>query len=230
MKTGGFRSTRWTLVQRVSAHDESGARALSELCEIYYEPVRKFIFGVSRCGERADDLTQAFFAHLLEKRCLGDPDQQKGRFRSYLLISVKRFLRDQWQRETAAKRGGGVSNVLFDESLGDGGDDPKVFDREWAKALILEAMEAVRVEMASRGKERQFELLRPWLDGRAAGDADQVAEKLGLNANAFKVAVHRLRERFRRAVREEISATVNGAGEVEDEFRYLIDVLVIAGE
>ncbi|MGJ8644860.1 MAG: RNA polymerase sigma factor [Luteolibacter sp.] len=220
-----FRSTRWTLVHRVGCVSEDGARAMEELCAIYYEPVYQFVCRRLNGEERASDLTQAFFESLLKKSSLGKPDPAKGRFRSYLLGAVKHFLRDEQAKSKAARRGGGYEAVELDEEMMGEPDEHRHFDRDWALAVIFNAYESVSLAMEEAGKEKQFEVLRPWLDGGQSGDSAEAAKELGMGANAFKVAVHRLREKFRAAVRDEIRATIAEGEAVGEEFSYLIEVL-----
>ena len=220
-----FQQTRWTLVHRVGCVSEDGARAMEELCAIYYEPVYQFVRRRVSDKERAADLTHAFFENLLEKSSLGTPDPAKGRFRSYLLGAVKHFLRDEQVKLTAARRGGGVEAIELDEDQQGAADEHRHFDRDWALAVIARAYDAVSLSMEESGKGKHFEILRPWLDGGQNGDSAEVASELGLSANAFKVAVHRLREKFRAAVRDEIRATIAEEEAVGEEFSYLIEVL-----
>ena len=224
MNHATFQSTRWTLVQRVGPLSEAGARAMTELCEIYYKPVHQFILYRIRDDQRAEDLTHSFFAQMLEKNSLGTPDPERGKFRTYLLGAVKYFLSAQHAQETAKKRGGDLEKVKLDDSIFDE-DDHRSFDRDWALALIARAHNYLHQEMVSAGKERQFEVLRLWLDGGSEGDSSEAAEKLGLSANAFKVAVHRLRSKFRQAVYDEIAATTLFPEEIDEEFSHLIGVL-----
>ena len=223
--SASFQQTRWTLVHRVGCVSEEGARALEELCAIYYDPVYQFVRRRVSDEEKAADLTHAFFENLLEKSSLGTPDPAKGRFRSYLLGAVKHFLRDEQVKLAAARRGGGVADVELDEDLLGAADEHRHFDRDWALAVIARAYEAISLTMAEAGKGKHFEVLRPWLDGGQSGDSVKAASELGLSANAFKVAVHRLREKFRNAVRDEIRATIVDETAVGEEFSYLIDVL-----
>ena len=230
MNGSPFHATRWTLVRKAQGRGEEAQAALSELCSIYYEPVLQF----SRrwCGdeERAKDLAHGFFEDLLGRENLGAADPAKGRFRSYLLAAVKHFLSHQRERAAAAKRGGEVERVPLDEAPEPGvsPDWEREFDRAWALALIGRALDSLAVEMHAAGKQAQFEALRPWLDGGQAGDAAAAGESLGLAPTALKVAIHRLRQRFRQKVRDEIAATTADPADAEDEFRHLVEVWVNA--
>lgn len=228
MSGTSIHATRWTLVRRAQGYGNEARAALSELCEIYYEPVLQF----SRrwCGdeERAKDLAHGFFEDLLGRENLGAADPAKGRFRSYLLAAVKHFLSRQREREAAAKRGGDAERVPWDEAPEPGvsPDWEREFDRAWALALIGRALDSLAAEMQATGKQAQFEALRPWLDGGQAGDAVAAGESLGLAPTALKVAIHRLRQRFRQKVRDEIASTTADPDDAEDEFRHLVEVWV----
>lgn len=201
---------------------------MTELCEIYYEPIYQFVRHYLKNEEQASDLTHAFFEQLLKENSIGSPDPAKGRFRSYLLGAAKHFLRDQIAKQNAKRRGGGLEPAPLYEELVEPIDndyDYRKFDQDWAYAVITQAYQSVSHNMSRAGKERQFEILSPWLDGGQNGDSFQAASELGLGANAFKVAVHRLREKFRNAVRDEIRGTTCKENEVEEEFSYLIKVL-----
>ncbi len=222
-------ATRWTLVRRAQGRDDEARVALSELCEIYYEPVLRFIIRFSGDEARARDLAHAFFEDLLGRESIGSADPAKGRFRSYLFAAVKYFVCRQRERDSAMKRGGGKADLALDEVSEQGAlpeDWDLDFDRAWALALIRRALESLEGEMELAGKRLQFGTLRPWLDGGAAGDASIAGEKLGLSPTALKVAIHRLRERFRQKVRDEIAATTSDADDAADEFRHLVEVWV----
>ena len=222
-----FRTTRWTRVMKARGDSDESKTALSELCEIYYAPVRAFV-GHATGGENADDMAQAFFAKLLEKAGLANVDPERGRFRSYLLGAVKHFLRDEAEKQGAKKRGGDTERVLLDDEVAQlaVAEEPPpdtLFDREWAMAVIGRALEAVEREQNSSA---QFAVLKPWLSGGAVDLSQaEAAAELGLSEGAVKVAIHRLRKKFRLCVREEIAQTVNSPDEVAVELNYLIDVL-----
>ncbi|NNC88677.1 MAG: sigma-70 family RNA polymerase sigma factor [Akkermansiaceae bacterium] len=218
-----FRTTRWTRVMAARGDSADARTALSELCEIYYAPVRAFI-GHAWRGEDPDDLTQAFFARLLERANLEQVDRERGRFRSYLLGAVKHFIRDHRAKLHAEKRGGSAEHVgVEDAGLSVPAPSEALFDREWAVALIARAFASLE---AGESSPRTFEVLKPWLHG-AAADLSQAgaAAELGISEGAVKVAIHRLRKRFRRHIRSEIAQTVPDAGEISGELNYLIEVL-----
>lgn len=223
-----FHTTRWTLILRAQGCGEEARLALSELCAIYYEPILQFIRHWCRNPEEAKDLAHGFFADLLARESPGMADQMKGRFRGYLLAAVKHWLSHQRERTAAAKRGGRLERVSIDEAgqLASQGDWDHQFDRAWALAMIRCAHEELRSEMEAAGKAHHFEVLQPWLDGGSPGDPTAAAAKLQLSANALKVAIHRLRERFRQKIRAGIAATVPDPSDAADEFRHLVEVLV----
>lgn len=235
--TSSFNDTRWTLVSRSRGSDTQAKAALSELCEAYYAPVVAFLRRDGRTEDVARELAHDFFAKLLAGGAIEGADPLRGRFRSYLLAALKRFAADQRERAYAAKRGGGRVHAVIesaDETTGAGLQvaDTTVeapdaaFDRQWALTVLARALAALEAELRDSGKGRQFDTLKPWLT--ADGDAtpqSQAAEKLGLSEEAIKVAVHRLRKRFRDAVKAEIAQTVSEAGSVREELDALMAAL-----
>jgi RNA polymerase sigma-70 factor (ECF subfamily) len=226
MPSPTFHSTRWTLVRRAQGDGAEARAALSELCEIYYEPVLQFTCRWCGDADRARDLAHGFFEDLLGRESIGAADPVKGRFRTYLLGSVKHFLARQRERDGAAKRGGDFTRVPL-EDIHESHDEWELeFDRAWALALIRSALDSLGGEMEKSGKTRQFETLRPWLDGGSAGDVSEAGAVLDLSPTALKVAIHRLRQRFRQKIREEIAATTADSEDAAAEFRHLVDVWV----
>jgi RNA polymerase sigma factor (sigma-70 family) len=229
-----FVTTQWTQVLQARGDSPAAKAALSDLCGAYYAPVFAFIRRMTRDEESARDLAQEFFARLLARHGLDTVDQEKGRFRSFLLGAVKHFLADVHDREHRLKRGGGKSF----ESLESGTDtspglqvpDDKVrgpdreFDRKWALTLLDRAL--LSLAKAHGGNSKQFEVLKPWLTGDAENLRQaEAARALGLNENAVKVAIHRLRRRFREAIKTEISQTVTDPSHVNEELRHLLEAL-----
>lgn len=230
--------TRWTLVLRARGETPGAQSALGELCEAYYAPVLTFIRQGDRPEEVVRDLTQEFFARLLARHGLDTVEPGRGRFRSFLLGAVKHFLADQHDRAQAAKRGGGQMVVSIEAGAGTSTTtelqipDPAgpvpdtVFDRQWALTLVERALNLLAGEFAAAGKTGQFDTLKPWLLGEveSLSQAD-AAHRLGLTEGAAKVAIHRLRKRFRELVKAEIAQTVDDPAQVRDELRYLLEVL-----
>ena len=237
-----FAPTRWTVVLRSRDDSEAGRAALGELCEMYYEPVLKFLRHEGRSDDTARELAHEFFARILARGGFGGANRERGRFRTYLLGALKHFLADRRDHDGRQKRGSGVAPISLDASgddEGEGGLSPAgvpapaatsapdvVFDRDWGLTLMARSLEALRREMTLGGKPRQFELLKPWLMGDCeAASRAEAAEQLGLNDAAFKVAVHRLRKQFRTRVRAEIAQTLDDPAGVDEELRHLIAVL-----
>ncbi len=231
--TGNFAATRWTLVARATGGDSTAQAALSELCAAYYSPVNAFLRAEDRTEDAARELAHEFFARVLAGGSLGGADAARGRFRSYLLGALKHFLADHRDRAHAEKRGGGATPEPLETATSAGlalpsaRDDDRIFDRQWALTLIARALEIVGNELRDAGKSAHFDALKPWLTGEnAALSQADAARELGMNEGAVKVAIHRLRQRFREAVKSEIAQTVRGDGDVDDELRYLLAVLV----
>ena len=229
---GDFRTTRWTQVSRAKADSPEGRRALAELCTAYYEPVATFLRCELREADAARDLAHDFFAHVLAGGAIARADQERGRFRSYLLGAVKHFLSNQRAARQRRKRGGGVENLSLNETeartVPDAGvlSPDAAFDRQWALTVVAHALEALRRECAAEGRADFFEQVKPWLTGDAAhGDQAALAAGCGMNANALKVAVHRLKQRFRRLLKAEVAGTLDDPALVEGEMRALFAAL-----
>jgi RNA polymerase sigma-70 factor (ECF subfamily) len=209
---------------------------LADLCEAYYEPVVAYLRSVVRDADAARELSHAFFAEMLGGGTIHTADPERGRFRFYLLGAVKHFVAHQRESEMRQKRGGGLAPLSLDLASSDSPalkvpDESRLspeaaFDRQWAVTVLARAMEALESECAAQGKSVVFEQLRPWLLGESEyGDQAAVADALGLSAAAMKVTVHRLRQRFRQCVKEEIAGTLKDAAAVEDEMRSLYAAL-----
>jgi RNA polymerase sigma-70 factor (ECF subfamily) len=224
-----FHPTRWTLVLRSRGAGEEAKAALSELCAACYEPVVSFLRREGRNEDDARELAHAFFETVLTGG-LGKPDPSRGRFRSYLLGALKHFLAKQREAARTEKRGGRVEHVpLAAESDTSPGvpmpgvaDDALAFDRDWALALIARALSSLEQEHSH--KTEFFRTLKPWLDGGTTASQAEAAHALGISETAVKVAIHRLRSRFRELIRGEIAATVNDPADIADELRHLIAV------
>jgi RNA polymerase sigma-70 factor (ECF subfamily) len=230
-----FRTTRWTQVSRAKADSPEGRRALAELCSAYYEPVAAFLRCELRDTDAARELAHDFFATMLAGAAITHAQPERGRFRSYLLGAVKHFLSHHRQAARRLKRGGGVERISLNDT--DAGEaralaDASVlspdaaFDRQWALTVVARALEALRCECLAEGRLDFFEQVKPWLTGDAAhGDQAALAAHFGLNPNALKVAVHRLKRRFRQLLKAEIAGTLDGPGLVEAEMRDLFAAL-----
>jgi RNA polymerase sigma factor (sigma-70 family) len=236
--TSPFAATRWTLVLRAKGESVEAQTALSELCEVYYQPVLRFLRRDGRDEDAARELAQEFFARILSRGGFDGADPERGRFRSYVLGALKHFLSDLRDRELRQKRGSGVAPESLDSSVEHetspglqvadvGVVAPDVnFDREWALIVMARALEELQREMKATGKSDQFAVLKPWLMGDAPSmSQSDAARKLGINEGAVKVAVHRLRKRFRDAVRTEIAQTLRDPAMVDEELQHLIAAL-----
>jgi RNA polymerase sigma-70 factor (ECF subfamily) len=232
-----FPNTSWSLILAAadSGYPASGD-ALADLCETYWYPLYAYARRSGYSPEEACDCTQGYFTKLLEKHYLRDAHQERGRFRSFLLASFRNYLANERDRDTAIKRGGGVTILPIEVETAEGfyALEPrenltpqKLFERRWATTLLDRALLAVQREFDSSGKASLFAAAKVFLtgEGRGALYAD-VADELGMTEGALKVAVHRLRKRFRDAVREEIAATVERPEEVEEELRFLFQAVV----
>jgi len=229
---GDFRTTRWTQVSRAKADSPEGRRALADLCDAYYEPVVAFLRCELREADAARELAHDFFAHLLAGGAIARVEQERGRFRSFLLGAVKHFLSHHRESQRRLKRGGGVERISLDATEAPAVPDARVlppddaFDQQWALTVVAHALEALRRECASEGRADFFEQVKPWLTGETArGDQAALAASQGMNANALKVAVHRLKQRFRQLLKAEVAGTLDDPGLVEAEMRALFAAL-----
>jgi len=230
---GRFSTTRWTMVN-AAGHGSSVRRAsaLDELCQIYWPPLYRYLRGRGHGPEDAQDLTQGFFARVLERQHLKSADPARGRFRSFLLTALKRYVINEHERDGSAKRGGGHVRIALDfeeaertyalECRAD--DTPeRVFDRKWAAIVLDRALERVRNECDRAGKGSLANALLPYLTDTGELPAYRdVAREHGLSEGAIKVAVHRLRQRFGAVLRLEIAETVLDAASIDDELRELL--------
>lgn len=229
-------STEWSLVLAAGGEDEgAGATALAQLCERYWKPVHWLIRREVGDAEAAKDLTQEFFARLIDKHWLRAARPDRGRFRSFLFTCVRHFLANERDRERALKRGGGRRPATLDETLGEARSriDPvelstpeTEFERRWALAVLETAMERLRRAEVAAGRGSRFDELQRVLAGdRPSVPYRELAARLRVSEGAVKVEVHRLRHRFGDALRAEIGSTVADPGDVEGELRYLLAVL-----
>lgn len=232
-----FATTHWSLV--LSARDPQSpqsAAALEKLCRTYWFPLYAYVRRGGGLKEDAEDLTQAFFARLLEKKFLDSVRQERGRFRTFLLVALKRFLANEWHRAHAQKRGGFQTPVPLDTELAERKLQTEIaapevspdrdYERRWALALLEQTLSRLRAEFQRAGKIPEFERLKNFLtaDSKEIPYATAAAE-LGLGESAMRVAVHRLRRRYREVFREEIAHTLAEGESVEDELHHLLDVL-----
>ena len=230
-----FETTRWTLVLRAGEADQDSGQALSELCTRYWYPVYAFVRRSGNDREAARDLTQAFFATLLEKNYVAAADRERGRFRTFLLASLKHFTANQWNRGNALKRGGGVTHVGIDFVDGEAAYSREFatnntpedsYDRSWALHQIDRALERLHSEMQQAGHKKRHERLRGFLTGEGRNVRyREVADELGMSEGAVKVAVHRMRVRFGELLRIEVAQTLEDPADIDEEIRGLFAAL-----
>lgn len=232
---GGFDTTRWSVVLQARGDPEEARRALEALCRTYRPPVLAYVRGRGYQAAAAEDLTQAFFTRFLERGWYWSADPERGRFRSFLLTALKRFLIDADVESGALKRGGGFRFEALDEEAGVtgvAGDTPEsVFEREWAQTLLRSAFARLRNEARHAGKLALFERLSEFLLERPdETDYTRVAEDLQLRRNTVAVAVHRLRHRLRELVRAEVAEATSSRAEMDDELRALRAAMRMPGQ
>jgi RNA polymerase sigma factor (sigma-70 family) len=231
-----FATTQWSLVVRASdRRSDEGAAALEELCQRYWYPLYVYVRRRVRDVHVAQDVTQSFFMHLLEQQALQRATCERGRFRNFLLASVRNFLVNESKRAQARKRGGACRHLSFDFSEGESRlEQPpahectpeRLYERQWALTILEQVALRLRSEFDAAGKLRQYELLRSALspDDTLIRYGDAAAE-LGVSGEAVRQIVHRLRKRYRELLREEVGRTVETPAEIEDEIRSLFEAL-----
>jgi len=231
-----FHTTHWSQVLAVREGEPGEAeRALAALCETYWTPLYVFLRRKGYDRGAAQDLTQGFFARLLAGSCLQQADPARGRFRTYLLNALERFLTSEWRREHRQKRGGHQPAFTWDPEAieaaglihpGESLAPERSYDRHWALALLNRVLDQLRTEYDRAGKTRFFEVLQPLLTGEDTGVRYRaLGESLGITEAAVKVNVHRLRRRFGELLRTAVAETVTRAEDVEDELRHLLGVM-----
>ena len=231
-----FPHTRWSLVLAATRKNApESAAALEAICCAYWYPLYAYI---RRCGQSphdAKDLTQEFFCRLLQKRWLDSADREKGKLRTFLIVALKNFMSNEWRRASAQRRGGGQSQVPFDTEFAESryaADNSaklaadETFDKQWALTLLDLTVNRLRAEFAAAGKPGDFEALKGCLmAAHGAINYAALASRLSLNEGTARVAVHRLRKRFRAIYREEISQTLSDEADVAGELRHLAAAL-----
>ncbi len=235
-KDGGplFATTHWSVI--VAANQPgtvSQDEALAVLCRSYWLPVYAYVRRRGHSPEDAQDLTQEFFARLLAKEWLAGIEPRVSRFRSFLLTAVSRFLANEYDRATAAKRGGGVLALNLEQAeflcraqWASSESPERAYDRRWALAVLDQALSRLRGETTANGKARQFDSLSAFLSREAeAGEYAPLGIELGISVGAVGVAVHRLRQRYRELVRREIASTLSDPNQVDEEMRHLLAAL-----
>jgi RNA polymerase sigma-70 factor (ECF subfamily) len=235
-KAAAFSTTHWSVVLTAGQDDPAGAAAaLEELCRKYWYPIYAFVRRHGAERTEAEDLTQGFFAHLLERETLKRVDRSKGRFRTFLLSALRKYLSNERDKRQTAKRGGGRQIISLDEAAAEGlyrlepagpGSPEKHFDRAWARALVERVLGALRAEYRAAGKGDLLAQLEPGLAQEPVpGRCADGAAALGLSEGTVRVALHRLRRRFGELLRQEIAQTVASPAEVDEEIRHLFAAL-----
>jgi RNA polymerase sigma factor (sigma-70 family) len=231
-----FVTTHWSVVLSARQKDSpQSAAALETLCRTYWYPLYAYVRRQGQSPHDAQDLTQGFFARLLQKDYLKAAAREKGRFRTFLIVALKRFLANEWDHDRAQKRGGGQPVLSLDTELAEeryriepveGATADRIYERRWALTLLDRTMTRLREEFVVAGKAEEFKRLKACLTADR-GDISyaEIAAALGQSEGTVRVAVHRLRKRFREIFREEIAHTVSGPEEIEEEVRYLMGVL-----
>ena len=233
---GVFATTHWTVVLAAGRRSTPQAdRALEELCRTYWYPLYAYAWRRGHGAEDAQDLTQEFFARLLAKHWVESADREKGRFRTFLLTAMSRFLANEWDRAGTQKRGGHAAHLPLDTETAETRYEAdsaltltpdRLYDRQWAMTLLDRALTRLRTEQERAGKAREFTVLSPFLTAeRGTIPYAEAAAQLGVTEGAARQLVHRVRKRFREVFREEITQTVAAPKEVQEEIRHLLAAL-----
>jgi RNA polymerase sigma-70 factor (ECF subfamily) len=227
-----FATTHWTVVLAAGRrHSPQSDRALEELCRTYWFPLYAYVRRHGHTKEDAEDLVQAFFARFLEKNYLAELDAEHGRFRAFLLASLKHFMINEWRRGARLKRGGGVATLSLDWQTADtkfqvadtrAPSPDKAFDREWALVLLAKVIERLQKECDDHGKAGQFEQLKIFLTaGKGECSYADAGQALDMDETTARVTVHRLRKRYRELLRDEIAQTLTDPAQVDEEMKAL---------
>jgi RNA polymerase sigma factor (sigma-70 family) len=226
-----FKTTLWTTVLAAGNKSSSDSEAaLARLCQTYWRPVYAYIRKRTPSPDQAQDLTQGFFNHLLEKEHLARADPNRGRFRSFLMTSVQNFLRDMHDYSTSQKRGGGRALLSLDLTFADEENEPAAaltpelaFEKRWARSMLDQVMSRLTEEYRASGRAALFHSLQPHLWGDSDSvPYDELARRFGATSVQLRVTAHRVRQRYREILREEIAQTVSSPDEVESEIQYLL--------
>jgi RNA polymerase sigma-70 factor (ECF subfamily) len=243
LQEGGapFRTTHWSVVQLAAEGDaaESAQRALADFCQVYWPPLYAFLRHRGHSSSDAQDLTQAFFVHLMEYNTLSRANRDKGRLRTFLLGSLQNFLANEYDRAQALKRGGGKQILSLDDEnfseaeasmVASGNlDATSSFDLTWASNVVKRAWQVLEDSFAAEGKTQWFEEMRPFLTGGTAvpPPQEEVSARLGIPVATFRTSLMRLRQRYREALRSEVARTVSDPAEVDEELQYLYRILTV---
>jgi len=231
-----FVTTHWSVVLSAGRSDSTRARAaLARLCQTYWYPLYAYVRRRGHPPHDAQDLTQSFFAHLLERESIAGADPGRGRFRSFLLTALNHFLINEWEKARAQKRGGGTpllsldlaaAEERFDLEPADPATPDKIFEKQWALTLLNQVLSLLEAEYRREGKAELFAALQQTLAGRSESlPYAEIAARLNMAEGAVKVAVHRLRKRYRNLIRAEIAHTLDHSADIEEEMRHLFRAL-----
>ncbi len=231
-----FATTHWTVI--LTAKDASqpeAQEALARLCRTYWAPLYSYLRRDGHSSHDAEDLVQAFFERFLEKNFLKDVQRERGRFRSFLLGALRHFIFNENRASKRLRRGGQLLRISLDvpeeelrcqSEMAHAGTPEKAYDRRWAQTIMANARRRLRDEMTSAGKSRNYEILEQWLaTDPSPGEYEAAAPDLSLSPRSVGVAVFRLRQRFRELVRIEVADTVAEMDDVQEEMRYLLEVI-----
>jgi len=233
---GHFLTTHWSVVLQAGQGNSLEAHeAFEKLCRSYWYPLYAYVRRKGHGPHDAQDLTQDFFARFLERKYVSLADRSRGKFRSFLLTSLQHFLVNEWSKTQTAKRGGAQKFISWDEQdaearyLAEPSDDlapDRIFEKRWATSLLDHVLVRLREEYAAAGKSKPFEALKVFVWGeRNVATYQEMAAQLRTSEGAVKVAVHRLRQRYRELLRAQVAQTVSSADEVDEELRYLISTV-----
>jgi len=231
-----FQTTQWSLILHAAQHESPESQAaLAALCEAYWFPLYAYARRRTKDQHTAQDLTQGFFAHLLDKRTLAKTDSKRGRFRSFLLTAFKNYMANEWHKAHSEKRGGHRQTVSLDFTRGEtrfriepaiSVSPDRAFDRQWVMTVLDRVLDQLRKELCDRGQADAFEELKGTLtEQTTASQYQSIAQKLDMTPAGAKQAAYRLRQRYRQLFRDEVSRTVEDDSEMEDEISRLLAAL-----
>ena len=234
-RRNSFATTHWSMVLQATRAGHHSSQALASLCETYWYPIYAYIRRQGYAAEEARDLTQEFFVRVVERHSLRGANPVQGRFRAFLLGSVRHFLSNERRSDRALKRGGGRRPLAFELDSAEGRyqierrdelTPEKLFDRRWAMRLLDRALTRVRDKHLASGKPEVFDRLKEFLTGDGSGEPHaEIARALGVTVGSVKVSIHRLRRQFREALVAEIAQTLTDPSDVDEEIRHLLDAI-----
>jgi len=223
---GNFPSTRWTCIRRICSDDIVDARAaMEEVCRAYWRPLHGFALSMNKSHHDAEDCVQGFLMRVSSEDFFESVSPHKGKLRSFLLVSFKRYIADVWRKESSQKRGGGNPDLQLDEEVAADCAPEHAYDRAWARTVVDDARARLRQRYVESGKEEVYRELEHSLDGSLPEGVLILAGRLGMTPVALKSAVHRLRRRFGDEIRNVVAETLQDEGEIDGEIRWLMKTL-----